>query len=150
MVCNLEYLGVLGIIGLWVIIYIVHSGAALLIYEWEAFSKLRCLPSIYNVVIMVFIWWVPFYFCCFYFIFRSLPLLLPAVEDGIFNDSWRIRQSSVELLGDLLFKVFHLNLFLFPSLGVSKSLVSEIIFINPGCWDFWKSFTWGWQWWWRC
>ncbi|CAL5443352.1 unnamed protein product [Camellia sinensis] len=36
---------------------------------------------------------------------RSLPLLLPAVEDGIFSDSWRIRQSSVELLGDLLFKV---------------------------------------------
>ncbi|KAB1202522.1 Translational activator GCN1 [Morella rubra] len=35
----------------------------------------------------------------------SLPLLLPAVEDGIVNDSWRIRQSSVELLGDLLFKV---------------------------------------------
>lgn len=44
----------------------------------------------------------------FFFIFipRSLPLLLPAVEDGIFNDSWRIRQSSVELLGDLLFKVY--------------------------------------------
>ncbi|KAI8005251.1 Protein ILITYHIA [Camellia lanceoleosa] len=36
---------------------------------------------------------------------RSLPLLLPAVEDGIFSDSWHIRQSSVELLGDLLFKV---------------------------------------------
>ncbi|CAM6126914.1 unnamed protein product [Calypogeia fissa] len=35
----------------------------------------------------------------------SLPLLLPAVEEGIFNDNWRIRQSSVELLGDLLFKV---------------------------------------------
>ncbi|KAL6843469.1 hypothetical protein ACP4OV_026531 [Aristida adscensionis] len=35
----------------------------------------------------------------------SLPLLLPAIEDGIFNDNWRIRQSSVELLGDLLFKV---------------------------------------------
>ncbi|WJX62783.1 hypothetical protein P8452_47743 [Trifolium repens] len=32
-----------------------------------------------------------------------IPLLLPAVEDGIFNDSWRIRQSSVELLGDLSF-----------------------------------------------
>lgn len=28
------------------------------------------------------------------------------MEDGIFNDSWRIRQSSVELLGDLLFKVY--------------------------------------------
>jgi len=39
------------------------------------------------------------------FSYSSLPLLLPAVEDGIFNDSWRIRQSSVELLGDLLFKV---------------------------------------------
>ncbi|CAL5321342.1 unnamed protein product [Camellia sinensis] len=36
---------------------------------------------------------------------RSLPLLTTAVEDGIFSDSWRIRQSSVELLGDLLFKV---------------------------------------------
>jgi HEAT repeat protein len=35
----------------------------------------------------------------------SLPLLLPAVEEGILNDNWRIRQSSVELLGDLLFKV---------------------------------------------
>ncbi|KAI8029306.1 Protein ILITYHIA [Camellia lanceoleosa] len=36
---------------------------------------------------------------------KSLPLLLPAVEDGIFSDSWRIRQSPVELLGDLLFMV---------------------------------------------
>ncbi|KAK8951558.1 hypothetical protein KSP39_PZI003863 [Platanthera zijinensis] len=35
----------------------------------------------------------------------SLPLLLPAVEEGILNENWRIRQSSVELLGDLLFKV---------------------------------------------
>eukprot|EP00850_Spirogloea_muscicola_P020733 SM000225S07012 [mRNA] locus=s225:44176:68989:+ [translate_table: standard] len=35
----------------------------------------------------------------------SLPLLLPAVEEGIFHDNWRIRQSSLELLGDLLFKV---------------------------------------------
>ena len=35
----------------------------------------------------------------------SLPLLLPAVEAGILHDNWRIRQSSVELLGDLLFKV---------------------------------------------
>ena len=35
----------------------------------------------------------------------ALPLLLPAVEDGITSGNWRIRQSSVELLGDLLFKV---------------------------------------------
>lgn len=49
-------------------------------------------------------------------VFRSLPLLLPAVEDGIFNDSWRIRQSSVELLGDLLFKVIS-----FQPLSVSHS-----------------------------
>jgi len=30
--------------------------------------------------------------------------LLPAI-DGIFSDNWRIRQSTVQLLGDLLFKV---------------------------------------------
>ncbi|KAG7585725.1 Armadillo-type fold [Arabidopsis thaliana x Arabidopsis arenosa] len=35
----------------------------------------------------------------------SLPLLRPVVEDGIFNANWRIRQSFVELLGDLLFKL---------------------------------------------
>ena len=35
----------------------------------------------------------------------SLPLLLPTVEQGIVNDNWRIRQSSIDLLGDLLFKV---------------------------------------------
>ena len=35
----------------------------------------------------------------------ALPLILPAVEDGILSNNWRIRQSSVELLGDLLFKV---------------------------------------------
>nr|GLL47800.1 eIF-2-alpha kinase activator GCN1 isoform X22 [Ipomoea trifida] len=40
-----------------------------------------------------------------YFATISLPLLLPAVEEGIFSDNWRIRQSSGELLGDLLFKV---------------------------------------------
>ncbi|KAG6737610.1 hypothetical protein POTOM_059138 [Populus tomentosa] len=50
----------------------------------------------------VFSWrWIEIYFCSY----MSLPLLLPAVEDGIFNDNWRIWQSSVELLGGLLFKV---------------------------------------------
>ena len=33
-----------------------------------------------------------------------LPLLLPAVEVGCASPAWRIRQSSVELLGELLFK----------------------------------------------
>lgn len=35
----------------------------------------------------------------------ALALLLPAVELGVVHNNWRIRQSSVELLGDLLFKV---------------------------------------------
>jgi len=35
----------------------------------------------------------------------ALELLLPAVERGCAHENWRIRQSSVELLGDLLFKV---------------------------------------------
>ena len=35
----------------------------------------------------------------------SLPLVLPAVEAGAADGNWRIRQSSIELLGDLLFKV---------------------------------------------
>ncbi|KAK2076339.1 hypothetical protein QBZ16_000864 [Prototheca wickerhamii] len=35
----------------------------------------------------------------------ALDLLLPTVEAGTRNASWRIRQSSIELLGDLLFKL---------------------------------------------
>lgn len=35
----------------------------------------------------------------------SLPIILPAVEQSLFNINWRIRQSSVELLGNLIFKV---------------------------------------------
>ena len=35
----------------------------------------------------------------------ALVLILPAVEEGIFNSNWRIRQSSVLLMGKLLFKV---------------------------------------------
>ena len=40
------------------------------------------------------------------------------MEDGIFNDNWRIRQSSVELLGDLLFKVLSCFVRLFPYMCV--------------------------------
>ena len=35
----------------------------------------------------------------------AMVLILPAVEEGIFNDNWRIRQSSVLLMGKLLFQV---------------------------------------------
>ena len=35
----------------------------------------------------------------------SLPVILPAVEKSLFHANWRIRQSSVELLGNLIFKV---------------------------------------------
>lgn len=69
--------------------------------------------------------------------FRSLPLLLPAVEEGIFNDNWRIRQSSVELLGDLLFKVrlAFLTLILGPSVMLSSDWLAAAIAI-PECAKF--------------
>ena len=35
----------------------------------------------------------------------SMGILLPTMTDGLFNDSWRIRGASVELLGFLLFRV---------------------------------------------
>lgn len=36
---------------------------------------------------------------------KSVDLMLPELEQGMFNDSWRIRVSSLQLVGDLLFKV---------------------------------------------
>lgn len=39
----------------------------------------------------------------------SFPMLLPAIEKGMFNSNWRIRQSSVDLLGEFLFKVSGLS-----------------------------------------
>lgn len=35
----------------------------------------------------------------------AIALLLPELENGLFNDNWRIRFSSVQLLGDLLYRI---------------------------------------------
>ncbi|KAI9312237.1 armadillo-type protein [Dichotomocladium elegans] len=36
---------------------------------------------------------------------KAVDLLLPELEKGLFDNSWRIRQSSVQLVGDLLFRI---------------------------------------------
>ena len=35
----------------------------------------------------------------------SISVFLPELEKGLFDDNWRIRYSSIQLLGDLLYRV---------------------------------------------
>ena len=35
----------------------------------------------------------------------AIELFLPELEKGLFDDNWRIRHSSIQLLGDLLYKI---------------------------------------------
>ena len=35
----------------------------------------------------------------------AIELFLPELEKGLFDDNWRIRHSSVQLLGDLLYRI---------------------------------------------
>lgn len=51
----------------------------------------------------------------------AIELLLPEVENGLFHENWRIRQSSVQLLGDLLFRIS--GLFYSPAFYVESCLV---------------------------
>jgi HEAT repeat protein len=47
--------------------------------------------------------------------------ILPALEDGLFDDNWRIRQSSVALLGDLMYRISGTR-----AVGVTEENVDEV------------------------
>eukprot|EP00833_Pecoramyces_ruminatium_P000601 jgi/Orpsp1_1/1174633/evm.model.c7180000050816.1 len=45
----------------------------------------------------------------------AVDLLLPALKRGLFDDSWRIRLSSIQLLGDLLYRI----------IGITKNTLND-------------------------
>jgi HEAT repeat protein len=48
---------------------------------------------------------------------KAIELLLPELEKGLFDDNWRIRLSSIQLLGDLLYRISGIHDILLLSTG---------------------------------
>lgn len=59
----------------------------------------------------------------------AIELLLPEVENGLFHENWRIRQSSVQLLGDLLFRIS--GMFYNPGVESFSSFIWAVVVSYP-------------------